>query len=92
MIADFIMSWSRKRKDKLSGTARMHIMKNRFGQDGMTYGAKINTSNGNIIIDNSEIGEEDIQNGSDQMKPVNKSNFSQDEKQYLKTKFFELGL
>jgi hypothetical protein len=92
MIADFIMSWSRKRKDKASGTARMHIMKNRFGQDGMTYGAKINTSNGNIIIDNSELGDEELSNSSDQMKPVNKSNFSTDEKQYLKSKFFELGI
>jgi len=26
------------------------------------------------------------------MKPINKSNFSTDEKQYLKSKFFELGL
>jgi len=92
MIADFIMSWSRKRKDKASGTARMHIMKNRFGQDGMTYGAKINTSNGNIQIENLELGEEELSNSSDQMKPVNKSNFSIDEKQYLKSKFFELGL
>lgn len=92
MIADFIMSWSRKRKDKASGTARMHIMKNRFGQDGMTYGAKINTSNGHIQIENSELGEEELSNSSDQMKPVNKSNFSTDEKQYLKAKFFELGI
>ena len=30
MNADFIMSWSRKSKDKLNNTARCHIMKNRF--------------------------------------------------------------
>ena len=92
MIADFIMSWSRKRKDKASGSARMHIMKNRFGQDGMTYGAKINTSVGHIQIDDNELGEEELTSSSDQMKPINRSNFSSEEKQYLKGKFFELGL
>jgi replicative DNA helicase len=92
MIADFAISLSRKRQDKVNGTGRIHIMKNRYGTDGMTYGAKINTSNGNIQIENSELGEEELENASQQMKPINKSNFSTDEKQYLKSKFFELGL
>ena len=41
--ADFIMSVSRKTKDKLSNTGRIHIVKNRFGPDGMTFPAKIDT-------------------------------------------------
>lgn len=92
MIADFIMSLSRKRQDKVNGTGRIHIMKNRFGSDGMTYGAKINTSNGSILLDSSELDEDSINNSSTQNKQINKSGFSMDEKQYLKTKFFELGL
>ena len=44
--ADFIMSVSRKTKDKLSNTGRIHIVKNRFGPDGMTFPAKIDTFHG----------------------------------------------
>ena len=50
MNADFIMSWSRKSKDKLNNTARCHIMKNRFGPDGITYPAMVNTNTGKIEI------------------------------------------
>ena len=46
MVSDFIMSLSRKVQDKLSGTGRVHIVKNRFGPDGMTLPSKINTNNG----------------------------------------------
>ena len=55
MIADFAMSLSRKRLDKMNGTGRAHIMKNRYGGDGMTYPMKINTENGNIEILNREM-------------------------------------
>ena len=40
------MSVSRKTKDKLSNTGRIHIVKNRFGPDGMTFPAKIDTFHG----------------------------------------------
>jgi replicative DNA helicase len=52
MNADFIMSLSRKAKDKLSNTARVHIMKNRFGQDGITFPAKMDTTHGTIEVYN----------------------------------------
>jgi hypothetical protein len=58
----------------------------------MTYGAKINTSNGTIIIEPNELGEEEFTTSSPQSKSISKSNFSTDEKQYLKSKFFELGI
>ena len=48
--ADFIMSVSRKTKDKLSNTGRIHIVKNRFGPDGMTFPAKIDTFTGVMDI------------------------------------------
>ena len=50
MNADFIMSLSRKAKDKLSNTARVHIMKNRFGQDGITFPAKMDTAHGTLEV------------------------------------------
>jgi len=50
MIADFVMSISRKAEDKLSHTARCHIIKNRFGIDGITYPMSMNTNLGKIEI------------------------------------------
>jgi len=50
MNADFIMSWSRKSKDKLNNTARAHIMKNRFGPDGITFPCKMDTNTGYIEV------------------------------------------
>lgn len=50
MNADFIMSWSRKAKDKLNNTARAHIMKNRFGPDGITFPCKMDTNTGFIQV------------------------------------------
>ena len=58
MVCDFIMSLSRKLNDKIGGTGRWHIIKNRFGPDGMTFPSKINTTNGHIDIfePNSDMG------------------------------------
>jgi replicative DNA helicase len=46
MITDFAASLSRKKEDKVNGTGRFHIMKNRYGMDGLTYGVKVDTSTG----------------------------------------------
>jgi replicative DNA helicase len=50
MNADFAMSWSRRSKDKLNNTARCHIMKNRFGPDGMTFPSKMDTFTGFVDV------------------------------------------
>ena len=50
MTADFIMSVSRKATDKIANTGRVHVIKNRFGIDGVTYPANINTNIGKIEI------------------------------------------
>lgn len=55
MIGDMSISLSRKRKDKVGGTGRMHWMKNRYGPDGMVYSIEINTSNGHIIIHDEDL-------------------------------------
>jgi len=48
MVADMCFSLSRQKEDKVLGTGRVHVMKNRYGQDGMTYNIKMNTNNGHI--------------------------------------------
>lgn len=50
MIADFVLSVSRKTEDKLLNTARWFVIKNRYGIDGITFPGVINTSIGNIDI------------------------------------------
>jgi hypothetical protein len=50
MTADFVMSLSRKIEDKIANTGRFHVIKNRFGPDGITYPAKINTNTGQVEI------------------------------------------
>jgi hypothetical protein len=50
MTADFVMSMSRKVEDKIANTGRFHVIKNRFGPDGITFPATINTNTGNIQI------------------------------------------
>ena len=91
MIADFAMSLSRKRQDKVNGTGRFHIMKNRYGMDGMSYGAVINTSVGKITIDNNEFDESNIEQGSENTVCGKINNFNRDEREILSKKFFELG-
>lgn len=58
MVADICLSLSRKKEDKVLGTGRFHFMKNRYGMDGMTYDAKVNTNNGHIEILGGTILEE----------------------------------
>ena len=57
MTADFVISLSRKVEDKIGNTGRFHIIKNRFGPDGLTYPAKINTNTGAVeIYESTSVG------------------------------------
>ena len=51
MVADGSFSLSRTKEDKVLGTGRIHIMKNRYGPDGITYGVKLDTANGHMEFD-----------------------------------------
>ena len=65
MTADFVMSLSRKVEDKIGNTGRFHVIKNRFGPDGITYPAKVNTNTGIInIYESSSVG------GQEQQKKI----------------------
>ena len=72
MITDFCLSLSRKSKDKIEGTGRFHVMKNRYGMDGLTFGVKAGTSTGHFEVhDYNE--EDELESPS---RPVNPhSNF-----------------
>ena len=50
MITDVCISLSRKKADKVNGTGRFHIMKNRYGIDGLTFGVEADTSTGHFIV------------------------------------------
>lgn len=50
MTADLVISLSRKLEDKANHTGRAHVMKNRFGADGVTLPVFMNTSLGKIEI------------------------------------------
>ena len=75
MTADFVMSLSRKVEDKIGNTGRFHVIKNRFGPDGITYPAKVNTNTGIIsIYESSSVGgkeqQEKIDNRDNLMKKM----------------------
>jgi replicative DNA helicase len=50
MTADFVLSLSRKTQDKVNNTARFHVIKNRFGPDGLTFPARMNAGCGDIQL------------------------------------------
>jgi len=60
MVADFVVSLSRKVSDKISGTGRWHVIKNRFGPDGLTFPSKMNMaiSKIDIFAENTILGQE----------------------------------
>jgi hypothetical protein len=88
MITDFAMSLSRKKEDKVNNTGRFHVMKNRYGMDGMTFGASIDTSTGHIEIDSDELDEATLE--SEKPAKLNE-NFDTADRDILKKKFFELN-
>ena len=71
--ADVLLSLSRKTEDKINNTARLHIVKNRFGADGVTLPVKMDTSKGLVDVHDPtspEGGElqETMANGEENMK------------------------
>ena len=87
MVTDVCISLSRKKEDKTDGTGRFHIMKNRYGPDGMTYNMLVNTYIGEFEITGEYIeGEE-----ATYSKSVKEEKETLDKKS-LKNKFFELNV
>jgi len=90
MITDVCISLSRKRKDKVNGTGRFHIMKNRYGMDGLTFGVKADTSTGHFEVHDYDPDEE-FEAETTNPNSNSYGNFDTFDKQMLKSKFFELN-
>jgi replicative DNA helicase len=85
MITDVAISLSRKKDDKVNGTGRFHIMKNRYGMDGITYKLSADTSTGHFEI--LEAYDED-----EPTQPQSKNtNFDDLDRKMLQKQFFELN-
>lgn len=88
MVTDVAISLSRKRQDKVNGTGRFHIMKNRYGMDGLTYSVRVNTANGHFEVNDT------IEDDNEPSQPTqNNNSFNQIDtfdKKHLAQKFFEL--
>jgi replicative DNA helicase len=84
MTADFVMSLSRKATDKVSNTGRFHVIKNRFGADGMTFPSRVDTSSGVI-----EIHDEKSTKGAEIMVEMNDS--ENGAKNLLKSKYDQMN-
>jgi len=84
MIGDFVISLSRKVTDKIAGTGRWYVIKNRFGPDGLTLPSRLNMSNGRI-----EIFEETSVQGKETKKTM--ENGDEILRKSLATKFKEIN-
>ena len=87
MITDLSLSLSRKKEDKVNGTGRLHIMKNRYGMDGLTFQVDVNTSNGHIAIGDHYDEEADTVAPKKQQS----NDFDNLDIKMLSNKFFELN-
>jgi replicative DNA helicase len=87
MVTDVAISLSRKRQDKVNGTGRFHIMKNRYGMDGMTYSVKVDTSTGHFEV-SSYLEEDDESSSSQQSNTF--GGIDSSDKALIKQRFFEL--
>ena len=92
MITDFCMSLSRKKEDKVNNTGRFHLMKNRYGMDGITFEIEVDTSTGHFIVKNEYVEGDEVEASALQPRP-NKFDTSVDtfDKSILRKKFFELN-
>jgi replicative DNA helicase len=89
MVTDVAISLSRKKEDKVNGTGRFHIMKNRYGMDGLTFSAKVNTSTGHFEI--SSQADDDDSPTPPQSSTPKYENFSPIDKSLIQQRFFELS-
>jgi hypothetical protein len=90
MIGDIIISLARGRKDKVNGTGNWHIIKNRYGADGLTFGSKINTANGYIDINDHPMDDDEIDSKANNKPTNNFSEIGVEDRYVLRSKFMKL--
>jgi replicative DNA helicase len=89
MITDFCMSLSRKKEDKVNGTGRFHIMKNRYGMDGLTFGVRADTSTGHFEVHDYDADDYETSTPTNQSQSYN--DFDNYDRKTLSKQFFELN-
>jgi replicative DNA helicase len=90
MVTDVAISLSRKRKDKVDGTGRFHIMKNRYGMDGMSFNVKADTSTGHFDV-SERSDEDDEEPATPRQNTTSYNTIDYMDKKELRNKFFELN-
>ena len=88
MITDVAISLSRKKEDKVNGTGRFHIMKNRYGMDGMTYSVVADTSMGHFEVTDHHFDSSDSPQPVQQIDGTNMNTLDRD---LLANQFFQLN-
>ena len=83
MIGDIVISLARNRVDKLKGTGIFHFMGNRYGDDGISFKAEINTKNGHIVVNEEQVDIDEEERDNEDVEIL--------EKKLLKKKFFEMN-
>ena len=67
-IADVVLTFSRKREDKLTKKGKVYVAKNRIGQDGLVFNARIDTETVNITLHQYNPDEHTQQDEEKQLK------------------------
>ena len=88
MITDIAISLSRKKEDKVNGTGRFHIMKNRYGMDGMTFSVVADTSTGHFEVTDHHFDSSDSPQPIQQIDGTNMNTLDRD---LLANQFFQLN-
>jgi replicative DNA helicase len=75
MVADVVVSLSRKASEKAHGTGRLFVAKNRAGRDGLVYAVNIDTSTSSFkVLDESALSLNEVvsQSESDMKETLRK--------------------
>jgi replicative DNA helicase len=88
MVTDIAISLSRKKEDKVNGTGRFHIMKNRYGMDGMTFSVVADTSTGHFEVSDHHFDDSDAPAPIQQLPNTNLNTLDRDA---LAQQFFSLN-
>jgi replicative DNA helicase len=88
MITDIAISLSRKKEDKVNGTGRFHIMKNRYGMDGMTYSVIADTSTGHFEVTDHHFDDSD---SPETPKRIDGTQLNTLDRDLLAQQFFQLN-
>ena len=91
MITDFAASLSRKKEDKVRNTGRFHIMKNRYGMDGLTYSVVANTATGHFEVNQYQADSDEEESTTVPSFRSNEYDVDTDkfDKQKLRSKLFD---